>query len=149
MPVICGAEHAGGMDNVSTRILEDARSLLSAALQLEHDAGGRESATVVAPVLDCVEQTLKALSHTCESAVHSLVPSVGVAEPWSARFARAAADWPLTPVDAAPSFEQLARLVSSLHQAADALRVAANSTARARDVVAAELPSAASTRAVA
>jgi hypothetical protein len=52
-------------------------------------------------------------------------------------------------VDATPSFEELARLVSSLHQAAAALRVAANSTACARDVVAAELPSAASTRAVA
>jgi hypothetical protein len=142
-------EHGDGMDNVTTRMLGDARRLLSAAEQLEHDAGARESATMVAPVLDCVELTLKALSHTCDSAVHSLVPSLGVAEPWSARFARAAADWPLTPVDAAPSFEQLARLVSSLHQAAAALRVAANSTARARDVVAAELPSAAPTRAVA
>ena len=144
-----GVEHGGGMDNVTTRMLGDARRLLSAAEQLEHDAGARESATMVAPVLDCVELTLKALSHTCDSAVHSLVPSLGVAEPWSARFARAAADWPLTPVDAAPSFEQLARLVSSLHQAAAALRVAASSTARARDVVAAELPSAASPRAVA
>jgi hypothetical protein len=142
-------EHGDGMDNVTTRMLGDARRLLAAAEQLEHDAGGRESATVVAPVLDCVELTLKALSHTCESAVHSIVPAAGVAEPWSARFARAAADWPLTPVDAAPSFERLAHLVSSLHQAAATLRIAANSTARARDVVAAELPSAASPRAVA
>ena len=54
-----------------------------------------------------------------------------------------------TLVVAAPSFEQLALLVSSLHEAAAALRVAANSTARARDIVAAELPSAASTHAVA
>ncbi len=138
-----GAGQAGGMDNVRTRMLQDARSLLSAAEQLEHDAGGRESATVVAPVLDCVEQTLKALSQTCDRAVHSLVPSAGVAEPWSARFARAAADWPRTSVDAAPSYEELARLVSSLHQAAAALRVAARSTARAGDVVAAELPFAA------
>ena len=138
-----------GMDDVRTRMLGDARRLLAAAEQLEHDGGGRECATVVAPVLDCVEQTLKALSHMCESAVHSIVPAAGVAESWSARFARAAADWPLTSVDATPSFEELARLVSSLHQAAAALRVAAHSTARARDVVAAELPSAIPTPVVA
>ena len=144
-----GVEHGGGMDNVTMRMLRDARSLLSAAEQLEHHAGGRDSATVVAPVLDCVGLTLKALSHTCESAVHSLVPSAGVAEPWSARFARAAADWPLTSVDATPSFEELARLVSSLHQAAAALRAAANSTARACDVIPADLPSAAASRAAA
>ena len=131
------------------QMLEEARSLLTAAERLERDAGSRGSVTVVSAVLACVEQTLNALSHTCDNAVHSIVPPCSAHETTSARFARAADDWPLTNPVAAPSYEELARLMSSLHQAADALRIAAKTTARAREIVAAEFPAATSMRAAA
>ncbi len=137
------------MDDSQNRLLREAEVLLSAAQQFERHAGDRASATAVAPALTCVEQALQALSRACEAAAHSIIPPSAVHEPSSARFARAAAAWPVELGGAAPSYEEQVRLLSSLHDAAAALRVAARNSARARDIVASKIPAASRIRAAA
>jgi hypothetical protein len=135
------------MDDSGTRLLQEAHLLLSAAQQIELDAGDRASATAVAPALTCVDQALQALGRACEAAARSIVPPCDVQETSSARFARAAADWPVQAGVTAPSYEEQARLLSSLHDATAAVRTAAKSTARARDIVASKIPAASRMRA--
>jgi hypothetical protein len=137
------------MDDSGNRLLREAHVLLSAAQQFERDAGDRASATAVAPALASVEQALQALSRACEASALSIVPPSAVHESSSARFARAAVAWPLELGGAAPSYEEQARLLSSLHDAAAALRVAATSTARAREIVASKISAASRMRAAA
>jgi hypothetical protein len=138
-----------GMDDPGNRLLQEAQVLLSAAQQFERDAGDRSSATAVAPALACVEQALQALSRACEGSARAIIPASALHESSSTRFARAAAAWPSELGGAAPSYEQQVRLLSSLHDAAAALRVAATSTARARDIVASKVPAASRMRAAA
>jgi hypothetical protein len=137
------------MDDSGNRLLREAQVLLSAAQQFERHAGDRASATTVAPALALVEQALQALSRACEGAARSIIPPSATHESSSARFARAAAAWPLELGGAAPSYEEQARLLSSLHDAATALRVAATSSARAREIVASKVPAASRMRAAA
>jgi hypothetical protein len=128
------------MDDPGNRLLREAQVLLSAAQQFERDASDRASTTAVAPALGFVEQALQALSRACEASARAVIPPSAVHESSSARFARAAAAWPSELGGAAPSYEEQVRLLSSLHDAAAALRVAATHTARARQVVASKVP---------
>jgi hypothetical protein len=137
------------MDDSGNRLLREAQLLLSAAQQFERHAGDRASATAVAPALASVERALQALSRACEGSARSIIPPSAVHESSSARFARAAAAWPSELGGAAPSHEEQTRLLSSLHDAAAALRVAATSTARAREIVASKVPTASRMRAAA
>jgi hypothetical protein len=137
------------MNNSGTRMLDEAQALLSAAQQLERHAGDRASATAVAPALTCVERALQALSRACEGAARSIIPPSGAHETSSARFARVAAEWPVQPGGAPPSYERQVRVLSSLDDAAAALRAAERSTARAREVVASTVPAATQIRAAA
>jgi hypothetical protein len=137
------------MDDSGNRLLREAQVLLSAAQQFERDAGDRASATAVAPALASVEQALQALGRACEGSARSIIPPSAVHESSSARFARAAVAWPSELGGAAPSYEEQARLLSSLHDAAAALRVAATTIARARATVAAKVPSGSRMRAAA
>ena len=120
------------------RLSADARDLLAAAEQFERDAGDPAASAVIAPALASVEQSLHALSRACHDAARSIVPPGDIDESPSARFARVAAAWPgATP----PSHEQQAQLLVSLHDAGAALRAAAESSGRAREVLAATLGS--------
>jgi hypothetical protein len=130
-------------------LVHDAHALLAAAQQLQRDAGDRSSATAVAPALLFVEQALHALGGACEDAAHSIVPAGNAHESTSLRFARAAADWPGAPGTPAPSYEEQVRLLSALHDAAAALRVAEHRTAQAREIVAAKVSTAPEMRAAA
>jgi hypothetical protein len=127
------------MDDPGTQLVRDARALLSAAQQFERDAGDRAAATLVAPALVCVERTLRALSDACEAATRSIIPTGDIRESSTARFARAAADWPGSLDGSAPSYEEQVRLLSSLHDAAAAIRIAERRTPQARKVVAAKV----------
>ena len=137
------------MDDSRTRLLQEANALLSAAQLLERDAGDRASVTAVAPALTRVEQALQALGRACEGAARSIIPPCDARESPSARFARAAADWPGQAGGTAPSYEEQVRLLSSLHDAVTALRGAAKCTAHARDLVASTVPAAPRIRAAA
>jgi hypothetical protein len=128
------------MDEPVTRTLEEAQTLLLAAESLERNIGAPAWDIAVAPALTYMEQALQALSRVCEGAACSIVPRGEVHESWAVRFTRAAASWPVRPGGMPPSYEQQVRLMSSLHEAAATLRVAAESTAHARDMVAAEVP---------
>lgn len=137
------------MDDPGNRVLREAQVLLSAAQQFERDAGDRASATAVAPALASVEQALQALSRACEGSARAIIPPSAVHESSSTRFVRAAAVWPSELGGAAPSYEEQVRLLSSLHDAAAALRGAATNTARAREIVASKVPAASRMRAAA
>jgi hypothetical protein len=137
------------MDDPGSRLLREAQVLLAAAQQFEREAGDRASAPAVAPALASVEQALQALGRACDGAARAIIPPSPLHESSSARFARAAAAWPSELGGAAPSYEGQVRLLSSLHDAAAALRVAATNTARAREVVASKVPAASRMRAAA
>jgi hypothetical protein len=123
------------MDDSHTPLVLEARALLVAAEQLEHAAGSRASVAEVAGILACVEPALRALDRVYEEAARSIIPSGDGHESASARLARAAAEWPRQRGGAVPSHEQLVRVLSSLHDAAAALRFAAAGTSHAREVI--------------
>jgi hypothetical protein len=132
-------DHAAGMNESQLSILESARALLSAAEQLEREFGSLEAAPTFAPALAHVEPALRALGRACELASRTIIPSPDPYESPSARLARAAAAWPGATV---PSHEALVRILSSLHDAAAALRFAETTTSCAREVLASKLPAA-------
>ena len=117
------------------RFANDALTLLSAAERLQQDTGDRACATFVPAALDCVEQSLRALSRGCDGAANVFIPPGAHDESISRRYAQAAADWPGARDDAGPSYERQAELLASLHDASAALRTAAKRCARARDLL--------------
>jgi hypothetical protein len=120
------------MDHHSQRLTENARALRSAAERVEREAGDPASAFQAAHALRCVEEALHALRRACHAAGRSIIPPAAVHESISARYARAAANWPGA---TAPSHEQQARLLTALDDAAAALRAGAEATARASEVL--------------
>jgi hypothetical protein len=137
------------MEDPGARLVYDAHALLAAAQHFQRDAGDRSSVTAVAPALLFVERALHALSGACENAAHSIIPAGDAHESTTSRFARAASDWPGAPGTPAPSYEEQVRLLSALHEAAGALRVAQRRTAEAREVVDSKVASAPELRAAA
>jgi hypothetical protein len=126
------------MNDPRIRLAHDSLTLLSAAERLQQGAGNRACATFVPTALDCIEQSLHALSRACEGAAHAFIPP-GRDESVSQRYARAAADWPGAHGGAGPSHERQAQLVASLHDAGMALRTAGDCCARARDLLSATM----------
>jgi hypothetical protein len=120
------------MDDPRIRLAHDSLMLLSAAGRLQQSAGDRACATYLPATLDCIEQSLHALSGSCRAAQHALIPPGDLHESISYRYARAAAAWP----GPGPSHERQAQLLASLDDAAAALRVAAASCARTSRLVA-------------
>jgi hypothetical protein len=120
------------MDDPRIRLAHDSLTLLSAAERLQQGAGDRASAAYLPATLDCIEQSLDALSRSCRAAQHALIPPGDLHESISYRYARAAAAWP----GPGPSHERQAQLLASLDDAAAALRVAAASCARTSRLVA-------------
>jgi hypothetical protein len=120
------------MDDPRIRLAHDSLMLLSAAERLQQSAGDRACATYLPATLDCIEQSLHALSGSCRAAQHALIPPGDLHESISYRYARAAAAWP----GPGPSHERQAQLLASLDDAAAALRVAAASCARTSRLVA-------------
>jgi hypothetical protein len=137
------------MEDPAAHLVYDAHALLAAAQHLQRDAGDRSSATAVAPALLFVERALHALGGACENAAQSIIPAGDAHESTPLRLARAAADWPGAAVTSAPSYEEQVRLLSALHDAAAALRVAERRTAHAREVVASTVASGPDLRAAA
>jgi hypothetical protein len=120
------------MDDPRIRLAHDSLTLLSAAERLQQGAGDRACAAYLPATLDCIEQSLHALSRSCRAAEHALIPPGDLHESISYRYARAAAAWP----GPGPSHERQAQLLASLDDAAAALRVAAASCARTSRLVA-------------
>jgi hypothetical protein len=123
------------MNDPRIRFAHDALTLLSAAERLQQGTGDRACATIVPAALECVEQSLRALSRGCDGAANAFIPPGAHDESISRRYARAAADWPGARDGAGPSYERQAELLASLHDASAALRTAAERCARARDLL--------------
>jgi hypothetical protein len=127
------------MDDPRIRLAHDALTLLSAAERLRQGAGDRTSAAFFPATLDCVEQSLHALSRGCQGAARALIPPADHEDGISRRYARAAADWPGAADGVGPSHERQAQLLASLDDAAVALRTAAERCARAGTLLAATM----------
>ena len=127
------------MDDSRIRLAHDSLTLLSAAEHFQERAGDRASAPFLPATLECIEETLRALSRGCDSAAHSLIPPGDRDESISWRYARAAADWPGALDGAGPSHEKQAQLLASIDGTAAALRTAAACCARTGDLVAATM----------
>jgi hypothetical protein len=124
------------MDDPRIRLAHDSLTLLSAAERLQQGAGDRACAAYLPATLDCIEQSLHALSRSCRAAEHALIPPGDLHESISYRYARAAAAWPGAADGTGPSHERQAQLLASLDETAAALRVAAASCARTSHLVA-------------
>jgi hypothetical protein len=127
------------MDDPRLPLEDDARTLLAVAERLQQSAGDRASAPFVPAALDCIEQSLHALSRGCQGAADSFIPPGRREESISRRYARAAANWPRTAGGGGPSHERQAQTLASLHDAGAALRAAAECCTRARDVLTATI----------
>lgn len=123
------------MDDPRIRLAHDSLTLLSAAERLQHGAGDRACAEYLPAALECVEQSLHALSRSCHAAAHALIPPGDLHENISHRYARAAAAWPGAD-GAGPSRERQAQLLASLDATAAALRTAAACCGRTSQLVA-------------
>jgi hypothetical protein len=123
------------MDDPPIPLADDAHALLSAAERLQQAAGDRASAPFVPAALGRIEQSLLALSRGCDRAAQCFVPPADRDASISLRYARAAADWPGAGDRAGPSYERQAQVLASLHDAAAALRAAADCCVRARELL--------------
>jgi hypothetical protein len=123
------------MDDPRIRLAHDSLTLLSAAERLQQGAGNRACAAYLPAALDCVEQSLRALSRSCRAAAHAIIPPGDLHESISYRYARAAAAWPGAADGVGPSHERQAQLLASLDDTAAALRAAALCCARTSDLV--------------
>ena len=123
------------MDDPRIRLAHDSLALLSAAERVQQGAGDRACAPFLPAALECIEQSLQALSRGCDSAAHALIPPGELHESMSRRYARAAADWPGALDGTGPSHERQAQLLASIHDTAAALRAAAASCARTSHLV--------------
>ena len=124
------------MDDPRIRLAHNSFALLSAAERLQGDAGDRACAAFLPAALECIEQSLYALSRSCHAAAHALIPPGDLHENISHRYARAAAAWPQAADGAGPSHERQARLLASIDDTAGALRTAAASCAQTSHLVA-------------
>jgi hypothetical protein len=121
------------MSDAISRLAEDALTLQSAAERLHDDTLDRACAALAPAALGAIEHTLRILSRTCYAAANSLIPFGAHGENIAERYARAAGEWPNARDGQAPSHEQQARVLSSLHDAGAALRAAAAVCERASD----------------
>jgi hypothetical protein len=117
----------------------DADALRSAAQRLHEQTLDPACAASVPITLAAIEGALAELSCTASAAAHALVPPANGDAGITDRYARAAAVWPSPRDGAGPSYEQQARALASLHDAAAALRVAARHCGRAAEHVAATM----------
>ena len=124
------------MDDPRIRLAHDSLALLSAAQRLQQRAGDRACAPFLPAALECIEQSLYALSRGCHAGADALIPPGDVHDSISRRYARAAADWPGALDGAGPSHERQAQLLASIHDSAAALRTAAACCARTSQLVA-------------
>jgi len=123
------------MDDPRIRLAHDSLSLLSAAERLQRLAGDRACAASLPDALDCIEQSLRALSGGLERAAHALIPPANLDVSICSRFARARTDWPGARDGAGPSYERQAELLTSLGDAGAGLRVAAERCAGTRGLL--------------
>ena len=127
------------MTDRSWQLTDAADAVRSAAQRLHDGAADPDCAQSVPATLDAIGDALTTLSRTCYAAAHAFVPLGDSGDSIAERFARAATSWPSPRMGAAPSYEQQARVVSSLHDTGAALRAAAGHCARAADNVAATM----------
>jgi hypothetical protein len=127
------------MNDPRIRLAHDSLALLSAAERLQHGAGDRACATLLPDALQCIEQSLHALSRGCDGAADAIIPPGDYDESISRRYARAATDWPGAANDAGPSHERQAQLLASMHDTAAALRTAAARCARTSHLLTAKM----------
>jgi hypothetical protein len=128
--------NVASMTDRSRQLTASADALRAAAQRLHDDAADPACAQLVPAALEAIGDALTTLSRSCYAAAHTLVPLGDSEDTIAERFARAATAWPSPRDGAAPSYERQARVLSSLHDAGAALRVAAGHCARAADNVA-------------
>jgi hypothetical protein len=129
------------MNALQPRLVHASPRLLSAAEHVRELAGERGCAALLPDAFDRIAQSLRALDGGCARAAHALIPP-GDDDSSSARYARAAAAWPLAGEGGGPSHERQAELLAALDDAGMALRAAAERCARTRDLLAATMDAA-------
>jgi hypothetical protein len=127
-------------DHAGLALVTDSLALLSAARRLELIAGARAAAGALPLALALVEETLYALDDCCAHASDALIPPGDPRESNTARFARAAADWPGVTDGARPSRELQARILVALADTGTALRAAGHRCGAALELVGTSIP---------
>jgi hypothetical protein len=127
------------MTDPVSRLVHDADALRSAAQRFHDDAADPACAAVVPTALAAIEDAVYTLSRTCCAAAHAFVPLRNSGTSIAERYARAATTWPSPRDGVGPSHEQQARVLSSLHDAAAALRNAGGHCGRAAVILDATL----------
>jgi hypothetical protein len=106
--------------------------LLVAAKALEHADHG-DSLGALPGELERLGDALRAAGRACEKSISRVVPGAQPRDRGiSSRYQRAAASWPASPP---PSHERFAAALASLHEAADAARLAARRSDQASQAV--------------
>lgn len=109
-----------------------ADELLPAAQAVEHTHHDGDVEALPGE-LEALAETLRAAGRACEGSALRVVPAAESLEHGICnRYQRAAASWRISPP---PSYERFAAALASLHEAADAARLAARRCERARDAV--------------
>ena len=129
------------MTDPSVRLDDDADALRSAADRVHDDTLDPTCAPGIPAALKAIDDALTTLSRTCYAAAHSFIPVGDGESTISDRYARAAATWPSPRGGSGPSYEQQARVLSSLHDAGAAIRAAAGHCGRAASNLAATMES--------
>jgi len=127
------------MTDPTVRLDKDADALRAAAERLHDDTLDPACAPRIPAALEAINDALTTLSRTCYAAAQSFIPLGDGEGAMSDRYARAAATWPSPRGASGPSHEQLARVLSSLHDAGAAVRAAAGHCDRAASSLAATM----------
>jgi hypothetical protein len=123
----------GGARGHDRRMATDSTTeLLQCAEALEARVVRGDDIAALAGQLDQLAGTLRVVAQACERGTTRVVPPARLDVSVSHRYQSAVARWPFTPP---PSYERLAMLLGSLHDAAAALRVAAGRCESAKDAV--------------
>jgi hypothetical protein len=127
------------MKDPTSRLADDADAIRSTAQRLHDQAADPACAPLVPAALEAIEDALTKLSRTCYTMAHAFVPLGDSDTSIAERYARAAMAWPSPRGGTGPSHEQQARVLSSMQEAAAALRAAAARCRRAADNLAATM----------
>lgn len=126
------------MTDPANRLADDADVLRATAQRLHDHTLDPASIPLT---FATIEGALRVLSRTAYAAAHALVPPGTSDDSVADRYARAAAVWPSPRRGVAPTHEQQARVLASLHDAGAALRAAGAHCGRAAESVAATMES--------
>jgi hypothetical protein len=109
-----------------------AADVVTAGQAFSGSVAASDPTAALADGLDALASSLHIAAHACRQAVTASVPQTTSHSSSGARYRQARENWPTSTL---PSNERLARMLGSLHDAAGAIRAAADHCVQARDAV--------------